>query len=826
MNNQQKNERIQSLLSVMTLEEKASMLSGKNYWETQNWDKYGIKSIFLADGPSGLRKQEAAADRIGFNPSVPATCFPSASTLANSWDPEVAYAVGESLGEEACDNKVSVLLGPGINIKRDPRCGRNFEYYSEDPYLAGKLASGFVNGIQSRNVSACVKHFAANNQETRRMAIDSILDERALREIYLTAFEIVIKEAEANCLMTSYNRLNGEYANENELLYHILREEWNYKGVVVTDWGGGNDRVKGLECGNDLEMPSTNGESDREIIDAVKLGQISQELVDKSVARILDLVFSSLDSTADEDKYGLESHNKVALECAKKSMVLLKNDHNLLPIEDNRKVAVIGDYASNPRYQGAGSSNVNAYRIDNPLECLKESGLNVIGYEKGYERYGKKNKKLSKHAIELSKKADCVLLFLGLDELSEAEGVDRRDIKLPQNQIDLINELSLENIPLIAVLMCGSAIEMPFIDKLNSLLYVSLGGQAVGSAIATTITGANNPSGKLAESFPVTYSDCPCQGVFPSTERTAEYRESLFVGYRYYESASLPVLFPFGYGLSYTEFRYSDLVVTDKGIVFKLKNVGNHEGAEIAQLYIGKEHSGLIRPIKELKGFAKVFLKKGEEKTVEIPFDEYSFRYYNTTTGKWEIEEGEYTISVCASSAQIELCDSLFICGTNAPLPYDISLLPSYVKARKVEDIPSQEFSRLRGKRLPEEHFELDKKLRMTLGFNDTLSQLKYAKGAFARFCFCLIELVYKNSLKNNKPRANLIEMSIFNQPFRGIAKLTGGAISMNMIKGLLMIVNGRFWKGLDVFLKERKLLKKIPNKEWIGDISNERKEN
>lgn len=795
------------LINQMTLEEKASLMSGKDFWQSENIDRLKIPSMFLADGPHGIRKQAKAADHLGLNPSIPATCFPTAATVANSWNQELSEKMGQYLGKEAVAQKVNVLLGPGINMKRNPLAGRNFEYFSEDPFLAGKLSASMIRGIQSKGISASVKHFAANNQEERRMAIDTIVDERTLREIYLTAFEIAIKEGKTKTIMSSYNKLNGTYTNENmHLMHEILRNEWGYEGVVVTDWGGSNDRVAGLEAGNELEMPTTNGETDQDIIKAIQNGQLKEETLDKAVDRLLDLIFTTTDSIKQsKDAFDQQKHHQFAQRIAEESIVLLKNEDQILPLNQGTKVAIIGDFAREPRYQGAGSSIVNPTILESTLDCLAESGLQSIGFEPGFNRYGKKSKRKINQACELAKKADVVLLYIGLDEVTEAEGLDRSNMKLPQNQIDLIHALSVVNQNIVAVLSCGAAIEMPWINKLKGLVHSYLSGQAGAKAILRVLTGEVNPSGKLAETYPLRYEDTPSYHHFPGKEVSVEYREGLFIGYRYYDTADIEVLFPFGYGLSYTTFEYSDLQVDRQGVTFTLTNTGKVPGMEIAQLYVGCQSSKIFRPKKELKGFTKVYLKPSESKRVTISFDDKTFRYFNVKTNRWEIEEAEYQLMIGASSADIRLTGTLFVEGTNAPIPYDKEKLPSYYSG-KIHNVSLTEFETLLERRVPDPNWDRSK----PLGYNDTIAQCQYAKGWFARFAYRMIKFAYWFLRKIGKrSTANLIMMSVYHMPFRGIARMTGGIMNMPMLDGVLMIVNGQFFKGLKHVLRERKKMLK-----------------
>ncbi|MFT0802837.1 glycoside hydrolase family 3 C-terminal domain-containing protein [Bacillus swezeyi] len=791
------------LIRKMTLEEKASLMSGKNFWQTQNINRLGINSMFLADGPHGIRKQAAAADHLGLNPSIPATCFPTAATIANSWNVELGEKMGEYLGEEAVAQKVNVLLGPGVNMKRSPLAGRNFEYFSEDPYLAGKLAAGMIKGIQAKGIAACVKHFAANNQEERRMAIDTIVDERTLREIYLTAFEIAIKEGKAKTMMSSYNLLNGAYTNENiHLMRDILRDEWDFQGVVVTDWGGSNDRVAGLLAGNELEMPSTSGETNGEIVKAVEAGKIKEEVLDGCVDRLLDLIFTTeAVFEAEHKEIDVEKHHRMAQQVAEESIVLLKNEDHILPLKKGKRVAVIGDFAKEARYQGAGSSIINPTKLDRTLDFLGQSGIDSIGFEPGFERYGKKNKKKINKACDLAKEADVVLLYIGLDEVTEAEGLDRQNMKIPENQIELLHALYKVNANIVAVLSCGSVVEMPWIDKVKGLVHGYLSGQAGASAILRVLTGEVNPSGKLAETYPIRYEDTPSFYHFPGKEISVEYREGPYIGYRYYDTAGVKVLFPFGYGLSYTTFEYTDIEVGNESVAFKITNTGNFAGMEIAQLYVGCKSKEIFRPKKELKGFAKILLQPGETKTVTIPFDDKTFRYFNVKTNKWEIEQADYEILIGASSADIRLRDTICVEGTGAPIPYDNEKLPSYYSGH-ANNVSEEEFENLLGYKVPESKWDRTKRL----GYNDTIAQCQYARGAFGKLAFYSISFTHWFLRKIGKrSTANLMMMSIYHLPFRGIARMSGGIVNMPMVDGILMMVNGRFFKGASHVLKERK---------------------
>lgn len=798
------NKEIKKLVSQMTLEEKAFMTSGKNFWESNDISRLGIPSVFFADGPHGLRKQELSADHLGLNESVKSTCFPTAATLSCSWDEKLLEEVGAALGTEARRLEVGVLLGPGANIKRDPRCGRNFEYYSEDPYLAGKYAAAYVRGVQSNGVAACVKHYALNNQERARMIVDSVVDERAMREIYLTPFEIAVKQGEVKTVMSAYNKINGEYANENRhTLKDILRDEWGFDGVVVTDWGGNNDRVKAIECGNEIEMPTTGGETDKDIINAVKSGVLDESVLDECVKRLLKFIFDHANLPPLD--YSEEKHREIALKAAENSAVLLKND-GALPISDDEKVCVIGDFAFNPRYQGGGSSAVNPTTLENVVDCIKDYPVNCVGFARGYERYGKKSRGLIRKAIKLAEKADKILLFLGLDEVTETEGIDRSDISLPKNQLELFEELSKLGKKTVVILSCGAPVNLEFDDKVNALLHVYLSGQAGARATLNLITGKTNPSGKLAETFAYKYSDNPACNYYLKNEITAEYRESIYVGYRYFDKNGLRVKYPFGYGLSYTRFEYSDLRISDKGVTFAVKNTGDKDGAEISQMYIGATDSKVFRAEKELKGFVKTFLKAGESKNVFIPFDEFSFRFYNIKESRYVNENCNYVIYVGSSSRDLPLKGGFAVTdGTDIANLYDDAVFAPYYSG-DVKDVSDAAFKALLGREIPDGKLKFVKKNRITVDYNTSVTHLKYAKGFAGRIFSRAISFSYKFLKKTGKrKKANVILMGPYYMPVRGISRMTGGAITTEQLDALIVMFNGNFFKGLFGFFKAGK---------------------
>ena len=772
------------LLKKLTLEEKCALLSGAETFKTRGMPKHGIPQIWLSDGPHGLRKQAGESDHLGLNPSVPATCFPTASAIANSWDTALGEEIGAALGEEAAAQEVSVVLGPGLNMKRNPLCGRSFEYFSEDPYLAGKLAAGYIRGIQSKGVAACPKHFAVNSQETRRMASDSIVDERTLREIYLTGFEIAVKEGHPRSIMSSYNLVNGTYANENKhLLMEILRGEWGFDGAVITDWGGSNDHALGVKNGSTLEMPAPGGDSVRELLAAVESGKITESDIDARLSELLPLVFdtkAALDAAPRE--FDAAAHHALARRAAEESLVLLKNEGSLLPLAAGSKVAVIGDFAKNPRYQGAGSSMVNSTQVDVLLDKLIDSELNVIGYQQGFDRHGKPDAALQKSACELATQADTVILCMGLDEIAESEGLDRSNLRLAQNQVDLLQAVAALNPKIVVVLYSGSVVETPWLDNCQALLYAALGGQAGAGAVADALTGKVNPCGKLAETWPLAYADIPSAADFATRRKTVEYREGLYIGYRYFTTAEKAVRFPFGYGMSYTTFAYSDMAADEQGVSLTVTNTGSVAGTEIVQLYIAKKNSELFRPAKELKGFARVTLAPGEKQRITIMLDDKAFRFWNVKANRWEIEGGEYELLVGASVEDIRLCEKISVHGTATVHPYEDVDLDCYYKGN-VLSVSDADFEKLLGHPIPNGKTKIDRNL--------TLGELNHARSPLGWLVWLVLTILLDASYKRGKPDLNILFQ--YNMPLRALAKMTNGAISMGMVDGIVMELQG-FW--------------------------------
>lgn len=776
----------------LTLEEKCALLQGWSTWNTYDLPEKGIPAIFLSDGPTGLRKQAGAGDHLGLNASVPATCFPTSATMANAWDVALGEELGRALGEEAAAEGVNVVLGPGLNIKRSPLCGRNFEYFSEDPYLAGKMAAAYIRGIQGNGVSACPKHFAVNSQELRRMSMDSVVDERTLREIYLTGFEIAVKEGGAKAIMSSYNQVNGTYVNENaHLLDDILRKEWGFDGFVVTDWGGDNDHVAGVKAGCNLVMPAPGPDCALDLLKAVREGRLTEAEIDCRVEEFAKVAAQLHENGKKAPKsFDKEAHHAVARKCAEGAIVLLEND-GILPLDRAKSLAVIGDFALSPRYQGAGSSQVNPTKLDSLKDALEDKDLDIIGYASGFSRVDPKpDQKKIDEAVALAKKAETVLLCVGLDEIAESEGMDRQSLELSPGQRVLIQAVTAVNPNTVLVLSGGAPFLMPEKGTYRAAIHGYLGGQAGAGAMADALLGRINPSGKLAETWPEKLSDTPCYHYYPSKERTSEYREGLYVGYRYYDTVGIPVRYPFGYGLSYTRFTYSDLEVSPQAVTFTLTNAGSFDGAEICQVYVSRK-MGPYHPKKELKGFAKVFLKAGESQRVTIPLDDKAFRCYNAHKGCWEILPGEYGISVGASVADIRLSGVVTMEGTASA---GEEKLPSYHSC-SIQNVPDGEYARLLGRPIPDGSWSGELKA------NDAICQMYYARSGLARLVYRIMTGLKNRAEAKGKPDLNIL--FLYNMPFRAIGKMSGGMVSMAMVEDILLIVNGRFFRGLGRLIRD-----------------------
>lgn len=813
------------IISKMTLEQKAAFVSGFNYWYLQSAPELGLPQIMMTDGPNGLRKQntEKRPDGIGLGNSVPSTCFPPAATSSCSWDRELLRLEGEAIAEECLAEKVSVILGPGTNIKRSPVCGRNFEYFSEDPYLAGVCSTAFTNGVQSKGVGVSLKHYACNSQEAFRMIIDEIIDERAIRELYLPAFEMCVKEAKPWTVMNSYNKINGVYSSQNEWLQEkVLRSEWGFDGLIVTDWGASVDRVSGLECGTDLEMPSSGTLNTKKIIASVENGTLDEKVLDKAVDNVIELIEKSKPALKKSYKYDKNKHHNIAKKIAEGSMVLLKNEDSILPLKKGQKIAVIGEMAKSPRFQGAGTSVINPTMLDNAYDELVKFGADVV-YSQGYDKSKDEiDDKMINDAVDSAKKADVVLIFAGLTEGFEAEGYDRKNIEMPNCQNYLISEIVKANPNTVVVLAGGSVIHMPWIHEVKALLNSGLGGQAGSSAVADILMGKINPSGKLSETYPLEFSDNPTYGNYPGGPVTSEHRESVYIGYRYYDTAEKDVLFPFGFGLSYTTFEYSDMKLSSDRIKdadtvtvsFKIKNTGKVDGAEIAQIYVADKESTIFRPVKELRAFEKVFLKAGEEKKVSVELSKRAFAFWNININDWMVETGEFDILIGASSREIRLSKTITVESiVIAKIPDYRESAPAYYTA-DINNMNGSQFEAVYGKSMPSSEINRTKKIDIYCCINDA----KYTKwgGKIAK----LIKFIMtKMGSAENGDGAMLAAMAT-QIPIRNFVQMSMGVFSPKMAEGLINILNDDestfiginkiFWRIGSVLIKLPKLLKSI----------------
>lgn len=666
-----KHEEIKKLISQMTLEEKAGMCSGADFWHLKGVEHLGIPSVMVSDGPHGLRKQEEGGDHLGVNDSIEAVCFPAGCATASSFDRTLVKKLGETIGEECQAENVSTILGPAMNIKRSPLCGRNFEYYSEDPYLSTEIASAMIEGVQSKNVGTSVKHFLANNQEKRRMTNSSDVDERTLREIYLASFEGAVKNAKPWTVMSSYNRINGTYVGEDsKYLTDILREEWGFDGYVMSDWGAVNDRVQALKAGLELEMPPS-GVYDELIVTAVKDGTLEESVVDEACERILNIIFRYTENRNEAAVFDKEKDHEIAAAIEAECIVLLKNEEQILPLNSDKKIAFIGKYAESPRYQGGGSSHINSFRVESALEAVKE--FTQVVYAKGYEdEKDAVSQALQEEAVRTAREAEVAVIFAGLPDNFESEGYDRKHLRLPNCQNHLIEEILKVQKNVIVVLHNGSPVEMPWKNEVKGIVEAYLGGQAVGRAVAQILFGKVNPSGRLAETFPLCLEDTPCHLTYGKGIDHADYQEGVFVGYRYYTSKKQEVLFPFGYGLSYTTFAYSDLHL-DKAemnddeklaVTVKVKNTGKVFGKEVVQLYVSPKEGEIARPIRELKSFEKIALQPGEEKTVTFELEKRAFAYWNEEIHDWYVTDGEYEIQIGKNVEDILLGETVTVHNT------------------------------------------------------------------------------------------------------------------------------------------------------------------
>lgn len=775
------------ILAQMTVEEKAEMCDGSDYWHLQGMEKYGIPTIMVCDGPHGLRKKDYTKKGSSLECSVPSICFPTAATTACSWDPDLLYEMGVALGKKCRKEEVGVLLGPGINMKRSPLCGRNFEYFSEDPILAGELAAGLINGVQSQGVGTSLKHFAVNSQETRRMTIDEVVDERALREIYLTGFETAVKKAQPWTVMNSYNKINGKHGSENEHTEtEILRNEWGFKGAVVSDWGAVCHRVDGLKAGNDIEMPSSFGSGKKKIIDAVNSGELDEAVLDERVLKILELIKKAEEGGKEKIEYNDLDDQPLARRVAASSIVLMKNEDGILPLSKEKKTAVIGEFAKVPRYQGAGSSQINPTKLDNAFDEMTAEGFN-IEYAQGYERTLKKakhNPALIKEAAELAARCEVAVVFIGLTDDYESEGFDRQHMELPEAHNQLVEAVVKANPNTVIVLSGGSPVELPWNDSVKAIVNSYLGGQAGAGAVADILCGKVNPSGKLPETYPICYGCTPAKNYYPGNPASVEHRESIYIGYRYYEKINKTVRYPFGHGLSYTTFEYSDIELdkteADENdritVTFKVKNTGAVSGAETAQLYVADKESTIFRPVKELKGFKKIWLAAGEEKTVTIELGRRAFAFWNVNTNDWCVESGDFDILVGSSSADIRLCATVTVNAAPADIPDYRQTAPVYYDGH-VQEVPDEQFEAVLGREIPPTDYAPDAPVTIM----DSL-------GSAGR-------------TKNGKKLVKLLEKFIpegfaraiaFQVPIRSFISMSGGVFSEKMAEGLCKILNGQ----------------------------------
>jgi beta-glucosidase len=795
-------EQANRLVTQMTISEKASLCSGKNFWFLKGIERLGIPEIMVTDGPHGLRKQESGRENLGLNASVPSTCFPTASATACSFDRELMKDIGKAIAEECRQENVAVLLGPGINIKRSPLCGRNFEYFSEDPLLSGEIAAAFIEGVQSQEVGVSLKHFAANNQETKRVTIDSVMDERTFREIYLKGFELAVRKSKPWTVMCSYNRLFGEFASQNErLLTTILRKEWGFEGVVISDWGAVVDRVNGVLAGLDVEMPHVDDAHDKEIIGAVESGLLPMEKLDLAATRVTKLILKSQNRKSYQ--YDQAAHHALARLAAAQSAVLLKNDGKILPANPQAKCAIIGAFAKTPRYQGTGSSKILPYQLDNTYEELLATGMNAE-YADGYPMDSDDiNPAMINEACRVAKDKEIVFLFAGLPDRYEAEGFDRESMRMPANHVKLIEAVSDVNQNLVVVLLGGAPMEIPWAEKARAILLMYLGGQAGGGACADLLVGKVNPSGKLAESWPMSLEDNPSYKYFPGYSKTVEYREGLFVGYRYYDAAVKPVRYPFGYGLSYTQFEYSGLKLSKKRlegkdeirITCQVKNTGKLPGKEVVQLYFSCHNSKLIRPVQELKGFEKVSLEPGESKEVAFSVATSDLSYFNANSDSWEVENGTYEIRVSSSSRDIQLSDIIDVTGNSTPIQIPLrDSLQGYANLSKGLEISENEFEKLIGRPIPQR----ERIKGSPHSVNSTISDIQ--DRFIGRMLLMYVQTQINKMSKDNADLKIIAEKMLMDMPLRFLTTMDEG-LTNYQVKGLVEMLNGHLIKGIKTFL-------------------------
>ena len=772
---------VEKILQQMTLEEKIALCSGENFWQTKTFAQYGIPALFMCDGPHGLRKQENEADMLGVHESREATCFPAEVTAAGSWDPELLEQIGAAIGEEAKDQGVGLVLGPGANLKRNPLCGRNFEYFSEDPYLAGKLAAGFIRGVEARGIGTSLKHFAVNSQEYRRFTSDSVLDERTLRELYLTAFEIAVKEGKPSTVMCAYPKLNGVHCSDNkDLLSGILRSEWGFDGMVVPDWGAMNDRLEGFRAGCDLNMPGGSAYMEKEALRAVKSGTLPASAVDDSARRVLKLALRAAETRKAPTACDYGAHHALALRAAEEGAVLLKNADGILPLRENAKIAVIGAMAKTMRYQGSGSSHINPTKLSQPLDFLHGAV-----YAPGCDDQGGATDALLAEARTVAGNAEVAVVFAGLPGHYESEGFDRDSMEMPEGHLRMIEAVASANPRTVVVLLSGSAVECPWADGVKAILYMGLPGQAGGEAIANLLYGRANPSGKLAESWPLHYEDVPSAEIYGKTA-DALYEEGIYVGYRYYEKAAMPVRWPFGFGLSYTRFDYSDLRVDGATARVTVKNTGERAGAEVVQLYIKAPQDGLHRPARELKGFQKVFLQPGASRTVTFALEERSFSVWQDG---WKVPAGRYTVCIGALTAAVEKSGEVL----------DVPAWQAGSWYESCQGKPTRtEWERMLGR-----HYEPPMLKKGHFTMDNTVEEMKD---------YSLIMKILYKSVEATIAKGFNGKKDYGNPEFRMLMAASAGSSLRNMqisggmkggvLPGMLEIANGHFFRGIGRMLR------------------------
>lgn len=796
------------LVAQMTLEEKAGLMSGKSFWTLKTVERLGVGQIMVSDGPHGLRKQgrrkksdKSGEDHVGLNKSEPATCFPTAVTLASSWDRELLREVGDTIGEEAQAQDLAVVLGPGVNMKRHPHCGRNFEYFSEDPLLAGELAAAFIDGVQGRGVGTSMKHFAANNQEHDRLVIDTIVDERTLREIYLPAFEIAVKKAQPWTIMCAYNKLNGAFCSEHEwLLTTVLRDEWGFQGMMVTDWGAANERPDGVGAGLDLEMPGNGGVNDRKVMAAIEDGSLSIDRLDKAAKRVTALILAGMRGRQSIDSFDVSSHHAIARKAALESAVLLKNEDRLLPLTPEGKVAVIGEFAKKPRYQGAGSSQVNPTQVDIPFDAIVDAvgEAGTVSYAPGYDLNKRDvNQALIDEAVATAQGADKVILFIGLPSIFEMEGADRAHMKMPEQHDMLVSALRAVNPNLVVVLSNGSPVEMPWVDDAPAILDIYLAGQAGAGAAADLLFGKASPSGKLAETFPLVQADVPSDANFPGVPKQVVYREGLYMGYRYFDSFNKPVLFPFGHGLSYTSFDWTDASVSKHGddvvVGVNVTNTGDRLGAEIVQVYVHDPECSTYRPEKELKGFEKVALAPGESKRVSITLDRRAFAYWDKQAHDWVVEPGRFDIILGASSQDIRATLSVDIenpdfVAREHHMPANPAALTDDDFAALGASVPAPTPIRPYHRNSTIADLEHSFIGRRVLGFME-----QKMGGMFSS----------TGGKDRDETQAKMLKALMYSMPLRTVARMGGTGMTDRQLDGLIDVLNLRFFRGVPKLIKK-----------------------